>query len=234
MAGAVLIGGVVAVMLLVRRRAPHSDVLDINVDRGLSDCPWPPEVRDPNGPAEPGPKGAEYGDVTRENVYLVLRDNDRVFLAERVREVRCTRPSPGPDIVIELDPNLGPLGDDQPPPVDPSVMETCQDVSADVTAYRRVRKLLHDTRVTDPWAFERLERWYASNHHEQWEEGPLARLGKTAVATYYVTLWQCGQPIVKIDVKFFRDEKESHVCVPGGAGSDASGLPACPDGGPLL
>jgi hypothetical protein len=229
--GVVLIGGGVAAMLLVRRRAPQSEVLDINVDRGLSDCPWPPEVRDPNGPAGGGPTAVDGNSyLTRENVYLVLRDNDRVFLAERVREVQCIRPSPGPDIMIELDPNLGPLGDDQPPAVNPNVINTSRDASADVTAYRRVRKLLHDTRVTDPWAFQVLENWYASNHREGIGEGRLTEMGKAAVALYYVQMF-LGEPTIRVDVKFFRDLAEGHVCVPGGAGSDASGLPACPDGG---
>jgi hypothetical protein len=228
--GAAFIGGGVAAVLLVRRPAPQPDLLDINVDRGLSDCPWPPEVRDPNGPAEPRPEGADRGDVTRKNVYLVLRDNDRVFLAERVLEVQCIRPSPGPDIMIELDPNLGPLGDDQPPAVNPNVMSSRQDASADVTAYRRVRKLLHDTRVTDPLAFQVVEDWYASNRHEGIGEARLTEMGKAAVALYYVQIF-LGEPTLRVDVKFFRELEGDHVCVPGGYGIDASGLPACPDGG---
>jgi hypothetical protein len=230
--GAALFGGGAVAALLVRRPAPQPDVLDINVDRGLSDCPWPADVRDPNGPAGAGPSAADpTGEVDSENVYLVLRDNDRVFLAERVREVRCIRPSPGPDIMIELDPNLGPLGDDQPPAVNPDVIDTCRDASADVTAYRRVRKLLHDARVTNPWAFDRLEEWYASNHHRQIAEETMGEIGRTAVAIYYVQMFQCGEPFIRVDVKFAREPTDEHVCVPGGTGGDASGLPACPDGG---
>jgi hypothetical protein len=232
-AGAGLVGAVGGAILLSTRPAPHREVVDINVDRGLSDCPWPPNVRDPNGPWMFGPDVPDHeGDVARTNAYLVLRDNDRVFLAEPVREVRCIRFDPGPDIVIELDPYLGPLGDDVPPPVDPNVMSPCHDAAADVIAYRRVRKLLHDARVTEPFAFDDLEDWYKRNHHGEWLEGALLPMGKTAVATYHVTMYQCGEPLIKIDVKFFRDKAARHVCVPGGQGGGA--LPPCPDAGSNL
>lgn len=230
-----LLGWLAAAVLFATRPRERMEVVDIDVNHGLSDCPWPPGVRDPNGEANHDPKSPDWpGEVDKKNAYLVLRDDDKILLAEPVREVRCVRPSPGPDIMIELNPNLGPLGDDVPPAVDPNVVAGCRDASTGVTAYRRVRKLLHDMRITDPMAFQRVEDWYQGNHHGEWEEGELLQpMGKTAISTYFVTLWDC-EPIVQIDVHFFREEKDEHVCVPLSMGPRAAPtLPRCTARAPL-
>ncbi len=85
--------------------------------------------------------------VTRRNAYVVLRDGDHVYLAEPVDEIRCVRSSPGPDIVIELKPDRGPLGDELPPDLDPS---PCVDNRAALTMYRRAHAVLRSFGVTSP------------------------------------------------------------------------------------
>jgi hypothetical protein len=182
--GAVALAGVFgypavrrAVSAALERRHP----LDINLDHGLADCPWPDGVDrlDP------------VGEVEVEDRDVVVRTDGRAYLAERAVSVKCSSAYLlGPIIIIELRTDRSDRRD-PPPPLDPSVDHSQDDLPAALTAYRVALGVMDrfDLSAEEAARGRRsLEEWYARGDYKG--GASLGSVGTLASGAVEVALFQ--------------------------------------------
>jgi hypothetical protein len=175
----VLFGGIRAYPRLRRLIAERLETqrVDINLDRGLADCPWP-EGMDPLDPE---------GEVSLKNLYAVVRTDQRVYFAGPVTRLTCYSAYVfGPDITMQLPFGEQPaIGAYPAPPLDPQINHSHDDLPRRLTAYRRARSLVDDFALP-PKKAERarqsLDEWYAGNHGMLRGGASLGSVGTLATA----------------------------------------------------
>ncbi|MGO9342321.1 MAG: hypothetical protein ACLP6E_07350 [Acidimicrobiales bacterium] len=207
-------------------RTPPLRLVDININHGLSDCPWPYTVRDPNMPsAVPRPAG-DVGIVTLHDVRLVLRDDDRVLFSGRVKELDCYRPldlGPGLDIWLPSD-----AGDDDTPPPMKSGARSLEDPLGTMHAhlYRIGTRMMRDFHVTDRRVLDNLQDFYVSQTDGVWLN--LGRVGSVAQLQLELAP-NMPAPVARMLLDFFYAPGPEHrPCTM--AQTDPQTLPACPVG----
>ncbi len=152
-----LVAGFVASRPL--RRLAAREPLEINLDHGLADCPWP------SGVDRLDPKGR----VSVEDRVVVLRTDARVYYTGRVVALTCfSAYDVGPEITLALPSGEPSEGDDfAPPPLDPKLDRTRDDLAAALAAYRRARHVVDDFALsTETTERDRqaLDAWYGGDH----------------------------------------------------------------------
>jgi hypothetical protein len=148
--------------------------LEINLDHGLADCPWPIGV-DPLDPT---------GEVKVEDRYLILRDNKHVGLAERVVSVICYSAYLfGPEIRVELRTDRLPRRTDPAPTVDPSMHPSNDNLRSALIAYRVARSVIEQFRMSDEEiqrGRQSLDHWYTAGDFNMRGEATLGYQGTLA------------------------------------------------------
>jgi hypothetical protein len=229
--------GLVGLAALLVGRSPL--IVDIDVDRGLADCPWRVPISDPNlAPGrEHDPRDPGYTD--QENVFLVLRDHEHVALAEPVASVECWRPESGATDVafggfihVWVHPWTSPSEDASPPGRLLPNGEPGGPHSADEVAIYR-----YALRMIDGFDLDRcagsgrayLDGWYREAYlgHAGLD---LRRLGNAAHLTVLLEAG-FGTDVQLLELRFPRTPGQPRrICQPVGPDTSASSLPLCPPG----
>lgn len=177
---------------LIAAIAPRG--LDINLDHGLADCPWPKGV----DPLDPG------GEARVEDRNVVLRTNDRIYLSERVVSVTCYSAYLfGPAILIELRADAPPERHDPAPPLDPKIDRSRDDLPAALAAYRVALRVMDQFGLTEEEAArgkQSLEQWYGEGNHNLKGSASLGYVGTLASGAVEVLVFH--GPTVVVSFSF--------------------------------
>jgi hypothetical protein len=132
--------------------------VDINLDHGLADCPWP------DGTDRLDPEG----EVRIEDAFVVVRTDQRTYFSGRVASLVCySAYLLGPAIALDVRSWDPPANNSYPaPPRDPEVLVGHTDMTALLATYRRARAIVDDFGLSAEaitQAREPLDRWYGGN-----------------------------------------------------------------------
>jgi hypothetical protein len=153
----ILMAVILAVPRLLRRPKPKT--IDINLDRGLADCPWPVGVD----------KLDPVGGMRIEDRDVIVRTDERVCFAGHVDALNCfSAYSLGPVITLELSPSGEEAeGNGSPPALDPSLDRTHDNLPEALATHRRALRIVDGFALSPDAATkarESLAEWYAGVH----------------------------------------------------------------------
>jgi hypothetical protein len=153
----ILLAVILAVPRLLRRLKPET--IDINLDRGLADCPWPAGVD----------KLDPVGAMRLEDRDVIVRTDERICFAGHVDALNCfSAYSLGPVITLELSPRSEQvIGDYSPPALDPSIDRLHDNLPEALATYRRARRIVDGFALAPDAATKArqwLDEWYAGDH----------------------------------------------------------------------
>jgi hypothetical protein len=191
-----------AVSAALERRHP----LDINLDHGLADCPWPDGV-DRLDPA---------GEVEVEDRDVVVRTDERVYLAERAVSVKCSSAYLlGPIIIIELRTDRSDRRDPAPP-LDPSVDHARDDLPAALTAYRVALGVMDRFDLSAEEAArgrQSLGQWYSRGDHSMKGGASLETVGTLASGAVEVALFQGPHVVASFSFRTDRPDPNLEIAL---------------------
>jgi hypothetical protein len=195
----ILMAVILAVPRLLRRLKPET--IDINLDRGLADCPWPAGVD----------KLDPVGGMRLEDRDVIVRTDERICFAGHVDAFNCfSAYSLGPVITLELSPSTEEaVGDGSPPALDPSIDRLHDNLPEALATYRRARRIVDGFALLPDAAGkarQSLDEWYAGDH-DVLGGATIGFVGTLASSGLEVEL-NCGADIV-LKFSFWTDSRWS-------------------------